>query len=160
MKRINILLTVFISPILLTHHSSAAADWAFDTFSSGNLKHHIARSDSLPGGHTFELFCTNYDPLLTSALYIPKQNIRKKTSRVMTIRIDRGRQWKLPASAHTMSLVSRQVIDPELLSDLKAGNRVNIQYPQNSKESATLHFALKGSGKALARLEKHCTTPG
>ncbi len=160
MKRIKIILSLFLSQLLLSFHVTANADWSYDIFSSGNLKHYVARSATTPSQQTFELFCTQYDPQLTLALFLPQQNQRKKSVTNLSIRIDQGRQWPLSASTHTMSLISRQTLSPELLSDLKAGNRVAVAYPLNKDKNISLRFSLKGSGKALARLEKQCTTPG
>ncbi len=160
MKRIKIILSVFLSQLLLSFHVTASADWIYDTFTSGNLRHYIARSDIAPSQQTFELFCTQYDPQLTLALFLPQQNQRKKSATNLTIRIDQGRQWPLSASTHTMSLISRQTLSPELLSDLKTGNRVTVVYPLNKDKNTSLRFSLKGSGKALARLEKQCSTSG
>ncbi|GFS15212.1 hypothetical protein ElyMa_001443500 [Elysia marginata] len=136
------------------------ADWSFDIFTSGSLRHYIARSDRLPDSKTFELFCTNYDSQVTAALFIPEQNQRKKSLKNLNIRVDQGRQWSIRASAHTMSLVSRQTLSHSLLSDLKTGNRVTVTYPLSKDKNTSLRFSLKGSGKALARLEKQCAAAG
>ena len=146
--------------VLLSISPLSQAEWVFDTFSSGNLKHHIARSDTLSAHQTLEFFCTTYDPQLAIAMYLPDQNQRKKITTSFHLRVDKERQWTLPASAHTMSLISRQTPSPELLSDMKTGNRVTVTYPLSKDTNTSLHFNLKGSGKAIARLEKQCTTSG
>ncbi|GAA4647827.1 hypothetical protein GCM10023116_00890 [Kistimonas scapharcae] len=159
MQNTNAFLPLFTF-MLLSISPFSQADWVFDTFSSGNMKHHIARSDTLSTHQSLELFCTTYDPQLAIAMYLPGQNQRKKITTSFSLRVDKERQWTLPASAHTMSLISRQTPSQELLSDMKTGNRVTVTYPLSKDTNTSLHFSLKGSGKALARLEKQYTTSG
>ncbi|MCG8529169.1 MAG: hypothetical protein MI749_00735 [Desulfovibrionales bacterium] len=136
---------------------NAVARWQTDSFTSGELKHHIASAETGKYGTEFELFCSNFDSRISATLYLPQQRYLNRETIKVHMRVDKEKLWTFYGTRHSMAVVIPN-IPSQLLTQLSRGNRVIITFPVSGTKKQTEQYALKNSAKTVTSLTSQCRT--